>query len=229
MTGIYAVATKLASILQLLGIIFYQTWQENAIQQYHSKDRNTFFSKVFNSYVTILSFVLIFYVFGIRLIYGFLPDSYQSGSQYLYLIGISTLLFTMTTYFDLGYQCAKETKRAIKGIFFTAVINVGLNLTLTRFFGIYGVLASTMTAYTFLIIYRYFDTKRYFTIKISKTSILHLLIVIAGAIVYNTKEIPWWGDLAFIALCLIVLFKTIPVRDITNFISKKIGHKMRPG
>lgn len=228
MTGIYAVATKLASILQILGIVFYQTWQENAIQQYQSKDRDTFFSKVFNSYITVLSFMLIFYVFGLKIFYGILPIKYQGGAEYLYLMGVSTLFYTMTTYFDLGYQCAKETKRAVKSIFFTAAINVILNLSLTKLFGIYGILASSISAYIFLLIYRFIDTKRYFTISVNRATIIHFSLVVIGAVVYM-KKIPWWGDLTFIAFCLIVLFKTIPVRNITNFITKKIGHRMGPG
>ena len=49
--GIYAVALRFTSILQTLVTIFYQAWQETAIRQYESKDRNKFFSDMFNGYI----------------------------------------------------------------------------------------------------------------------------------------------------------------------------------
>ena len=51
--GIYAVALRFTSILQTLVTIFYQAWQETAIRQYESKDRNKFFPDMFNGYIYI--------------------------------------------------------------------------------------------------------------------------------------------------------------------------------
>ena len=219
MNGIYAVAMKLAGVLQTLGIIFYQTWQENAILQYNSKDRDSFFSKVFNSYVTILSYLLIVYIFTLKFCYPLLPKSYQGGLEYLYLMGMSTFLYTLTSFFDLGYQCAKETHRAVKSIFMTAAINVSLNFLLTRYYGIYGIIASSLSAYLFLLIFRYFDTRRYFTITIKSFTLIHFSLVIAGAIVY-TKNIPLWGDICFIVVAVIILIKTVPVNRIKVVLSR---------
>ena len=54
MTGIYAIAVRFGGLIHTLSNIFLQTWQENAIQQYHSPDRDDFFSKVFNYYIYVL-------------------------------------------------------------------------------------------------------------------------------------------------------------------------------
>ena len=41
--GVYAVAIRFTGIITTLAIIFYQAWQETAILQYNSPDRNRFF------------------------------------------------------------------------------------------------------------------------------------------------------------------------------------------
>lgn len=223
-TGVYAVAVRLAGILQTLGIIFYQTWQENAIQQYNSPDRDRFFSKVFNSYLTILSFLFIYYIFTLKLCYGWIVSGgYQKGMEYLYLMGITTFFHTLTTYFDLGYQCAKETKRAIKSVFLTALLSITLNFTLIKPLGIYGVIISSLTSYLFLLIYRYFDTRRYFKVSIKKNTIIHLALMLVGGIIYM-KKVPIWGDLLFMIGALVVYVKTIPLKQITTLVSSKLSH-----
>ena len=83
--GVYAVAVKFTMILQTLAVIFYQTWQETAIAQYHTGDRDDFFSKIFNIYVYVLVGLLIIYTFVLKLSYGWLVgENYQTSVVYLY-------------------------------------------------------------------------------------------------------------------------------------------------
>ena len=112
--GIYAVALRFTSILQTLVTIFYQAWQETAIRQYESKDRNKFFSDMFNGYIYILSIILLLYSFGLKLNYFWLIDkSYQESVNYIYLMGVSTMLFAIAAFLDMGYQCARDTARTL--------------------------------------------------------------------------------------------------------------------
>lgn len=224
-TGIYAAAVRLTSLLHTIGIIFYQTWQENAIQQYKSKDRDTFFSKVFNSYAAILTYLLIFYVFGLKFIFPWIVSSkYQAGMEYLYGMGLSMLFFTLTTYFDLGYQCAKETHRAVKSIILTAVLCLILNFFLVQLIGIYGIILSSILSYLFLLFYRYFDTKKYFKLSLKKELLVHISLLISAGIVYSIN-LPLWADALFIMVVAVAFFNTISVNQLIKSLTK---NKKRP-
>lgn len=220
-TGIYAVSVRLTSLLHTIGIIFYQTWQENAIQQYNSKDRDSFFSKVFNSYSAVLTLLLILYVFGLKFIFPWIVSSkYQEGMEYLYGMGLSMLFFTLTTYFDLGYQCAKKTHRAVLSIVITAVLCLILNFILVQLIGIYGIILSSIISYLFLLVYRYFDTKRYFTLHLSKDLLVYISLLVSAGIVY-TFNLPLWQDIIFLIFVLVIFFKTVPFSQLKKSLVKK--------
>ncbi|UKI45144.1 MAG: polysaccharide biosynthesis C-terminal domain-containing protein [Porphyromonadaceae bacterium] len=109
-------------------------------------------------------------------------------------MGFVFLLGAMSSsFFDLGYQCAKDTKRAIPAIILVAIINVASNLVITPLLGVHGVIISNFISYLVLGIYRFIDTKRYFkNLYISKhfrhdayAGIRHSLILI-GCCKYGT-------------------------------------------
>src|SRR5699024_6034075 len=52
--GIFAVANRIPSLLSIVNSIFFQSWQLSAVEEYDSKDRNSFYTNVFNSYIKIL-------------------------------------------------------------------------------------------------------------------------------------------------------------------------------
>ena len=78
--GVYAVAIRFTGIINTLAIIFYQAWQETAILQYESPDRDRFFSKLFNSYIFLLALILVSYAFMLKVNYGWLPMSIARAS-----------------------------------------------------------------------------------------------------------------------------------------------------
>lgn len=112
MNGIYAAAIRYTMILHSLALVFYQTWQETAIRQYNTPDKNQFFSKVFNFYFYGLGVLLIIYSYTLKFCYTWLVGpNYQEGANYLFIMGFVFLLGAMSSsFFDLGYQCAKDTK-----------------------------------------------------------------------------------------------------------------------
>ena len=189
-------------ILQTLALIFYQAWQETAITQYKTSDKNSFFSKVFNSYFFALSILMVSFTFLVKMNYTWLvAPNYYSGIKYLYCLGaISILMSLSSSFFELGYQCGKDTKRAIPALFFAAVINVSLNFLITPHFGVKGVIISNFFTFLFLCIYRYFDTKRYFRISIYKSTLLLPFLLIAGAFMFTFSS-----SVVYDLLCLLTL------------------------
>ena len=104
--GVYAVATRFTGIIYTLAIIFYQAWQETAILQYNSPDRDRFFSKMFNSYIMLLGLILVGYVFMLKVNYGWLVAAqYSESLNYIYPLALSAVIFAAAAFFDMGYHC----------------------------------------------------------------------------------------------------------------------------
>lgn len=209
MNGIYAAAIRYTMILHSLALVFYQTWQETAIRQYNTPDKNQFFSKVFNFYFYGLGVSLIIYSYTLKFCYTWLVGpNYQEGANYLFIMGFVFLLGAMSSsFFDLGYQCAKDTKRAIPAIILVAIINVASNLAITPLLGVHGVIISNFISYLVLGIYRFIDTKRYFKISISANTFAMMLMLVLGTALYsfdvaNMAHFIVFAILVIISICI---------------------------
>ena len=206
--GVYAVAIRFVSILQTLAFIFYQAWQETAILQYQSPDRNRFFSQVLNNYIFIVCVLLVGFCFSLKMCYSWIVDTnYQSSLPYIFPLAISTSIFAISAYFDMGYQCAKDTKRTLPAIILSAVVNVALNFLLVSPFGVYGVIVTLIITYLVLITYRWIDTKRYFKLTLNQGIITPIIIALATAVPFYLSTAIWQDALSMVvAIGLMVYF-----------------------
>lgn len=224
--GVYAVAMRFTGIISTLAIIFYQAWQETAILQYNSPDRDRFFSKMFNGYIFLLATILVGYVFMLKVNYGWLVAvEYSESLNYIYPLGVSAVIFAIAAFFDMGYQCAKDTKRTLPAIVLAAIVNVVLNLTLIRYFGVYGVIVTQLITYIVLVTYRWHDMKRYFVLKIDKRIAVPVAVVLASALPFYYSPSAWC-DIAFmlVALALVAWSCGRETREmLLSKIVKKIG------
>ena len=203
--GIYAVAIRFTSIISTLAIIFYQAWQETAILQYHSPDRDRFFSKMFNSYIFVLAGILIGYAFLLKANYNWLvAPEYRDSLNYIYPMGVSAVIFALAAFFDMGYQCAKDTPRTLPSIVLAAVVNVALNFALIKPLGVYGVITTQLVTYLVLFIYRWHDMRRYFVLRIDRRCIIPVALMLLWAIPFYTSP-NWLVDIAFMFIALGVI------------------------
>ncbi|MBR5673241.1 MAG: oligosaccharide flippase family protein [Muribaculaceae bacterium] len=203
--GIYAVAIRFTSIISTLAIIFYQAWQETAILQYHSPDRDRFFSKMFNSYIFVLAGILIGYAFLLKANYNWLvAPEYRDSLNYIYPMGVSAVIFALAAFFDMGYQCAKDTPRTLPSIVLAAAINVALNFALIKPLGVYGVITTQLVTYLVLFLYRWHDMRRYFVLRIDRRCIVPVALMLLWAIPFYTSP-NWLVDIAFMFIALGVI------------------------
>lgn len=205
--GVYAVAVRFVSILQTLALIFYQAWQETAILQYHSADRDKFFSQVLNNYIFIICLLLVGFCFSLKMCYSWLVNAnYQGSLAFIFPLAISTSIFAIAAYFDMGYQCAKDTKRTLPAIIVSAVVNVVFNFLLIGKFGVYGVIATLIISYSVLVVYRWIDSRRYFSISIHPRLLLPIGITIFMAVPFYCCTAVWQDAVAMAgALALMVV------------------------
>ena len=183
--GIFAVAMKFSTILETFSVIVYQAWQETAIKQYGAADRSKFFSRIFNTYILILSVLALIFVFVLKINYSWLVDSrYLESLQYLYPMFISVICFALASFYDLGYQCSKQTVRNLPGVITTTGLNLIMNYVFIRFMGIWGIVLSSILSYLFMLGFRIIDTWKFFPVKVSMEIIYPILFLIGGAIVF---------------------------------------------
>ena len=218
--GVYAVATRFTGIIYTLAVIYYQAWQETAILQYNSPDRDRFFSRMFSSYITLLGLILVGYVFLLKVNYGWMvAEQYHESLNFIYPLGLSAVIFAAAAFFDMGYQCAKDTKRTLPAIVLSAAINVVLNFLLIKPLGVYGVIVTQLVTYLVLFIYRWHDMRRYFVLKIGKLTAVPVAVMLVSALpFYHTQGI--WLNMLYMILALACIIASCD-KDVKELILSK--------
>ena len=226
--GVYAVAFRFNSIILILSTIFYQAWQETAILQYNSPDRDKFFSKMFNTYIGVLAVVLTAYTFSLKIIYPIIVDaSYQESVNYLYLMRIAAVLFALSAFFDLGYQCAKDTISTLPAIVIAAIVNIVCNLVLVKYLGVYGAIATSIITYLVLFLWRLHDMKRYFKLSFYPSTAIAIIIILVGVIPFHFIN-SWWLSLLYMIVACSLALMAIPketLYEMKGKVIQKLGFK----
>lgn len=223
-TGFYGLACRFTGILYILCNIFYQTWQQNAIEQYKSPDRDKLFSAIFNVYLFILCAAVTLFPLVLRLIYPWMVSAeYQESSRYLFLNSIYVMVFALSAFFEIGYQCSKKTAKILPSLLIAICISVSCNALLIKHLGVYGVILSSIITFSFMAIYRAFDTRKFIHISFSAKNIIPICVVICSGLIFHTATTPIYDILT--CLLAIVIFAVSSPLSIRQAIMARLRSK----
>ena len=145
--GIYSVAFKIPSILNVFQSIFNQAWTLSAVKEINESS-GEFYSRIYSIYncglVLLCSLLLVGDKFIARILYA--NDFYQAW-QFAPLLTISVVFSCLCGVFEGIFAAAKETKILASTTIVGAVINIAMNLVLVRYYGPLGAAFSTMVSY----------------------------------------------------------------------------------
>lgn len=177
--GIYSVANKLPVILSVFETVFYQAWQITAISTLEDENRDEFYSKVFNKYISFLTVgVLILLLAGRSIIIYIFASDYSEAWMCLAPLVVSVLVHALAGNLGSLYVVFKSTKGVLASTLAGAGVNVALNFFLIPRYGIMGAAVATLIGYTVTLIYRWIDVKRFVSLKLDNTAVVESLILI---------------------------------------------------
>ncbi|WP_062351798.1 oligosaccharide flippase family protein [Bacillus kwashiorkori] len=177
--GLYAVASKIPSILNIVNSIFFQAWQMSAIEEAKSEDKSKFYSNVFNVFsLTMLVFTSLLLI-HLKFIMGFLvADTYFASWKYVPFLLLGVVFSSFSGFLGTNYIAAKKTSGVFKTSFIGAIINIAANIMLIPIIGINGAAIGTMISFAVIWILRIIDTKQFVSIKMNVRKLLLALIII---------------------------------------------------
>ena len=225
--GVYAVAYKIPNLISLISIIFFRAWQMSAITEYNSKERRKFYTKVFDSYLSIMFVASAGIMFTIKILTKIIADKEYWGSYKMapFLI-IAVLLQSYCTFLSSIYNATSQNQNSLKTSFLAAIINIVLNIILIPFFGAQGAAFATMMAYFVCFIVRLVDTQRIAKYSISWRKIGTNLVVMLIMAIVILADFPLMSLWLFIGFAFITLINIGPIQNTVNMFLKKqsIGH-----
>lgn len=178
MNGILSMAHKFPTILATLTNIFYLAWQESAITEYESDNRNEFFTKIFNLYSTLLLSCSLWMILGTKVAAEFLlAVSYREAWKYTGFLYLGAVFNALCSFLGIGYAVSKDTQKSMLSTMVAAGINIAVNIFCIKLVGLHAASISTFVAYAVLFSIRVKHTKRYFEINYNMKLLLGLLLI----------------------------------------------------
>jgi O-antigen/teichoic acid export membrane protein len=205
--GLYAVANKIPSILNMVNSIFIQAWQMSAIEEAHSQSKSQFYSNVFNILVTVMfvgtSLLLLLLKLIMQLVIS--PDFYDAWKFVPFLL-LGVVFSSFSGFLGTNYIAAKNTVGVFRTSIIGAVVNVAVNFALIPIIGTNGASISTMLSFFVIWIIRVAETKSFVKIHFEIKNLIGNLLMISLQIfiIYSglPMEMLWLAVLFFVIVLL---------------------------
>lgn len=191
--GIYAVASKIPSVLNILNQIFFQSWQMSAVQEYDSSDAQKFYSDIFNYYQS-FQFLIIsgFLVILKPLMKIIVSPTYYSSWKYIPFLLLAVLYSSLSGFIGTTYTAAKHTNKIFITTMIGSIVNMVFGFILVPVLGLQGASLSGCLSFLLVLVIRLIDSKNIIpiTVDTSKVIINHLLVIFMIIILFSKLEIP---------------------------------------
>ena len=223
--GIYSVASKIPSILNIFQTIFNQAWTLSAVKDFDPEDKNGFFTNTYKAYncmmVVVCSGIIVFDKILAKFLYA--KDFYVAW-KYVPWLTISILFGAMSGYIGGLFTAVKDSRIFAKSTIYGAITNIILNLLFVPRLGALGAAIATTVCYLEVWFIRYKQSKKYIKLKINwmRDSIAYILLVIQAVVllVIEQNYILYLIEI-MIFTCIVLLY----MKDIYAMIKK--GTKKR--
>jgi O-antigen/teichoic acid export membrane protein len=224
--GIYSIAYKIPTILNIIQNIIMQAWQISAVRDFDKNDKDGFFSKMYEAYnfftVVICSGLIVSTKVFARLLYA--KDFYEAWKYTPFLL-ISIVFGAMSGYIGGIFSAVKDSKIYSYSTMIGALSNIMLNIFLVKMIGAMGAAIATMISYFIVWQIRILNVKKYMKLDINLYThyLSYSLLVIQSIImIISPKYIYILQTVTFILLLSInCSFIKLIIENIIFWIQRK--------
>lgn len=149
--GIYAVANKIPSVLNMVHGAIYQAMQLSVFQENDASDRNVYYRKLYETYCLLMTFVAsLIVVFTKPLALLLFQGEFYEAWQFVPGLVLASAIFSISGYLTTTLAALRKTVNISGATITGAAANVLLNILLIPQFGVFGAVMATIMGY-FLI------------------------------------------------------------------------------
>lgn len=188
--GIYAVGSKIPSILNLFQSIFSQAWAISAVKGFDPEDKSGFFTNTYKAYNCIMVILCSAIIVADKMLARFLyAKDFYLAWRFVPWLTIAIVFGSASGYIGGIFAAIKQVKLSSRAAIIGAVTNVCLNLLLTPIMGAMGASVATTISYFAAWVFRYSYLRQYINMRINLgRDLAAYAILVAQAIVLCTVE-----------------------------------------
>lgn len=209
--GIYSVASKIPSILNIFQSIFNQAWTLSAVQDFDREDKNGFFTNSYNIYNFGMVMIASGLIFIDKILAKFLyAKEFYIAWEYVPFLLISIVFGALSGYICGIFSAVRNSKIFAVSTIIGAAINIAMNIALVPFIGAMGAAIATAISYFVVWAVRMKHVKKYISLRVKlKRDILSYFILVIQAIVllFILDSFILYSSQMILIIFLILLYK----------------------
>lgn len=222
--GIYAVAGKFSAIINQIFNIFNLSWTESASIHINDKDKDKFFSDVFNSTLKIIISISILMLAYMPILFKIMVnDKYDEAYRYIPILSLGMIFNVIVTFLGAIYVAKKRTKEVATTSIWSGIINIVINIIFIKTIGLWAAALSTLVAFLIMSIYRLIDIQKYVKLSLDKKNILSItaIYILCNCLYYSQNTLMQTINIVISTLCVAITNK-MELKQIVKTTSNKI-------
>lgn len=222
--GLYTAASKIPNFVILFSQIFIDAWQLSAVDEYDSKGRAEFFTKVFRVYsggvFAVASALILFCQLFTKILVA--PSYYESWT-YVPILIIATTYSCIVNFLASVYMAEKKSMMALLTASSGAVTNILLNLLLIPKIGANGAAVATVCAFLVVFATRSANTRKYIKIDFKLPLMIFetVLLAVQSFLMLYLREGVLLYVLESVLLAVMLSVNIKPISELARLIFSK--------
>lgn len=207
--GIYSIAYKIPSIMNVFQSIFLQAWQISAVKSFDNKDKEKFFSEMYIIYNLLMVLLCSVMIIFIKIIATFMfANDFYDAWVFVPILLISNVFGAMSGFIGGVFSAVKDTRVYSYSTTIGAIINLILNIILIKIYGVIGAAIATTVSYFIVWLMRLINAKKYImlNINIKKDLIVYIVLVLQAVFIINSTTNSIYIIECFLFIVIITLY-----------------------
>lgn len=224
--GIYSVANKIPTILDVFQGIFSQAWTLSAVRDYQSADKTIFFTKMFQLYNFGMTCMCSFLIIFSRVLAGLLyAKEFYTAWRYVPFLMLAVLFGALAGYIGGIFSAAKASKEFAYSTIIGAVLNLVLNLLFVRRIGALGAAIATAICYFVIYMIRVINVKKFIELAVSWSVIIlqYVVLTVQSVLLFMLDE----SVLFYVLQGILLFFILLSSREQILYLKAKIFVNIR--
>lgn len=221
--GLFAVASKVPSLINIVTQVFSQAWQLAAIEEYDSDNKKVFYETVFNIYYKILFLSISGILVFLKPLFQVIVDaSYYNGWRPVPFLLLGTVFSALAGFLGQIYIASMKTTGVFKTSIYAGISSLLSGLILIPIMGNIGAGISSLISFFILFMVRYLDANKYMQFRILWRYFIITLLPIVLQILIMFIDLNYYLEI-LISGFLFIICLFLNRKFILNLIRKARG------
>lgn len=217
-TGIYSVAYKIPTIITTISSIFMSAWRISAFDEYDKDDASSFYSNVFQLYIsaTVLcaSFLL---VINKPLAHVLFSKDFYAAWQCVPLLLLAAVFHSYSDFYGSIFTASYKTNEILYSTLIGAIGNIILNFLLIPRWEAVGAAIATLLSYIIVFVIRLIQSRKLIAIKFNLVRDILTFVCVFAQMLVASLELDYEY---LISILLFVIIAALRWESVQSFLKK---------